>query len=91
MNTPDSPPVVMGETDRASSRYRTENRGTLRRTCPGSCLFMFRAITKQHAMTGSRLDRSARPGQPPGFSGAGGAQAGNNEQPLHEDFQSDLD
>ena len=32
---------------------------------------MFRAIVKRLAMTGSRLDRYARAGQPPGFGGGG--------------------
>ncbi|MCK9630767.1 MAG: hypothetical protein M0R30_03915 [Methanoregula sp.] len=40
--------------------------------------FMFRTIVKRHAMTGSRLDRYAETRPAPGFSGDGGARAGNN-------------
>ncbi|MFA4849809.1 MAG: hypothetical protein WC626_08795 [Methanoregula sp.] len=36
-------------------------------TCPVRCPFLFRAIVKWHAMTGSGLGRDARAGQPPGF------------------------
>jgi hypothetical protein len=39
-------------------------------TCPVRCL-VYRSIVKRHAMIGSRLDRYAETGQPPGYRGDG--------------------
>ena len=41
-------------------------------TCTARCKFLFRAIVKRHAMTGSRLGHYAEIGQPPGFRRRGG-------------------
>ncbi|MEI7857529.1 MAG: hypothetical protein WCH85_08510 [Methanomicrobiales archaeon] len=41
------------------------------------CPFLFRAIVKRHAMTGTRLGRCAETGQPPGFGGVGPGPSGN--------------
>ncbi len=46
-------------------------------TCPSRCPFMFRAIVKRHGITGSRLNRYAETGQPPGF---GGDKSGAREE-----------
>ncbi|MFA4849824.1 MAG: hypothetical protein WC626_08875 [Methanoregula sp.] len=37
---------------------------------------MYRSIIKRHAMAGSRLDRYARAGQPPGFQTGGARHSG---------------
>ena len=58
-------------------------------TCLSRCPFLFRTIVKRHAMTGSRLGRYVRSGQPPYFSGGGwGPGRENNEQPLGENLKT---
>jgi hypothetical protein len=47
-------------------------------TCKFRCPFMFRAIVKRHAMTGSRLGRYAKPASPRVSAGMGGACAVNS-------------
>jgi hypothetical protein len=53
------------------SPFRYRSLPKISGTYPSRCPFMLRAIVKRHAITGSRLDRDARPGHPPGFSGDG--------------------